>query len=348
MSIRLASTGLALLLTAACNSPEPAFPDGGPALDAPAPDADPCAQPLAPAPMSWVLLFDHSGSWTTRSDRFDGLKDAVAGFAAAHPELPLAAVDFPRLDGSQASCDALAYERLDPGPRAPAGTLAQAVRGWQAGGASPLGPAITGAGRSARGGRAQDSRAHAVVVLTDATPGEDETCGTWDDTAAAAAEVFDHGAFPGVPVHVVSVMGTAVAADHLPRLAGIAEAGGGYAAFVNGSRSDVAASARQALEDIAARGLCTLALPAGSSRPDTITITSPDGVATVASRVPDASLCHAEGFFVDDSVNPTTATLCSGPAGVGGLCELTFVRARAVGAPTFEMTDPPAIGCGGI
>ena len=56
------------------------------------------------------------------------------------------------------------------------------------------------------------------MLLTDAAPGEDETCASsaWDTVATIAGERFAAGHGPNT--HVISVMGTAVVPDHWAKL----------------------------------------------------------------------------------------------------------------------------------
>ncbi|MBZ0235995.1 MAG: hypothetical protein K8M05_26945 [Deltaproteobacteria bacterium] len=322
-----------LVLAAGCGDEPATFPDAGPAPDT----GTPMTVELPPAPADWLVLFDRSVSWETRADRFQGLKDGVAAFLAGRSaEVELAITSFPRGYDAFASCDVRDFSTVEHAWPASDATITEALAGWDPTHiGSTLGPALEGAGVIARERRAaRPGRSTSIVLLTDASPGEDETCETseWSAVAAIAADVFAAGHGPNV--HVIGVLGTAIPVDHPVKVGGIAGAGGGYAAFVNGSQLDVATSSHQALRDLEARAaICTRALPAGFA-PETLTVTSPDGTVTQLGRVADASACVGAAFYLDDPDAPTTATLCSGERGVGGVCEQTFVRALLAGAPT--------------
>ena len=71
--------------------PAPADPNGGQEPTHPAEPNDPfeptgptdptCVEvELEPAPTDWLFLVDTSGSWDRRSDRWEGLNDALADF----------------------------------------------------------------------------------------------------------------------------------------------------------------------------------------------------------------------------------------------------------------------------
>lgn len=291
---------------------------------------------LAPAPADWLLLFDRSSTWNRRADRFAGLKDGIGLYLAGRSDaVAVAATSFPRA----ASCDVADYATPELSWMASANDVTAQLAAWGITGDSTLGPALAGAGHAARQ-RHWDApgRSTSVIVLTDAAPGEDETCTTsdWNEVATIAGSLFAHGRGPNV--HVVSVIGTAASPDHPAKLGGIAVAGGGYAAFVNGGQSDVARSTHTALLDLEARATtCTRTLPPGFV-PERITVVSPDGTITEVARVADASACSGATFFLDHPLAPTTATLCSGTGGIGGFCEQTFLRARIAGAPTVTAT----------
>ncbi len=321
-----------MVTLAACGAEPSSFPDAGPAPDAGVPGA----VELPPAPADWLVLFDRSVSWEGRADRFQGLKDGVAAFLAARTAgVELAITSFPRGYDAFASCDVRDFSTVEHDWPASDATILEALAGWDPTHiGSTLGPALEGAGLIARARRAaHPGRSTSILVLTDASPGEDETCETseWAALAALAGDVFAAGGGPSV--HVLGVIGTAIPPDYFTKLGDIAGAGGGYAAFVNGSQHDVAEASHDALRDLEARAaICTRALPADFV-PATITLTSPDGAVTELARVADASACTGATFYLDDPAAPTTATLCSGSRGVGGACEQAFVRAQLVGAP---------------
>ncbi|HUQ05328.1 MAG TPA: hypothetical protein VM261_22655 [Kofleriaceae bacterium] len=321
---------LALLVVAPACADEVVF-------DAPDAAPQPVFAELPPAPADWLLLFDRSASWSRREDRFDGLKDGVTAFLAARSgDIELAATYFPRAFDANASCDVADFSTAELTWPATNEDVTAALAGWDiTSTGSTLGPALEGAGLIAGARRvARPGRSTSIVILTDAAPGEDETCETsaWDAIAGVARDVFAAGRGPNV--HVVGVLGTATAPDHPAKVGGIAVAGGGYAAFVNGGQSDIAASALGVLRDLESRAaVCTRALPAGFV-PDALTVTSPDGTVTELARAADASACAGPQFFLDDPAAPTTATLCSGDGGIGGVCEVTFLRSRVAGSPT--------------
>lgn len=51
----------------------------------------------------------------------------------------------------------------------------------------------------------------------------------------------------------------------------------------------------------------------------------------------DGRTVEPEVFYLDDSESPATATLCSGDSGLGGYCELTFLRARTFGLSRLRL-----------
>lgn len=292
---------------------------------------------LQPASADYLFLIDRSASWKNRMDRWEGLADAVTSFTAEHEGAQqIAATAFPRSSGAEETCNPLDYEGLDQGWSSSSAPLSSFLDEMAFGGGSTLGPALRGAIREARVHAAADrSRSTSIVILTDATPNDDETCdeSAWERVAAIAGRGFLDGRGPVAHVHVISVVGTAVLPDHFGRIGAIVDAGNGYAAIVNGSRTDVANSSVRALTDIRDRmTTCTLVVPPGV-HPEALTLESPDGSITTATRVNDASACSGATFYLDDPENPHLATLCSGPGGVGGFCEMTYVRAQLAGAP---------------
>lgn len=310
----------------------------------PAPDCAPLELAPAPADVLWVV--DTSDSWESRADRYAGAVDAMLESAGDWSSAEHALAVFPRfvpdVEAIEASCDPRDYESADLDWGATVEALGDELRLHPFEGGSPLGPALAGAISVARA-RAGASRGRAthLVLVTDASPDTDEMCeqSAWDRVAAIAAAGFDAGRRGGVHVHVLSVIGRAISDDHFAVVDAIADAGGGRAAIVNGGRSDVARSARGVLQDLEERAtICTRTLPPGESAPASITIRFPDGTTRAARRVGDASECSTvpNGFYLDDLEDPTTLTLCSGRAGIGGVCERTFLEARVLGAPRLE------------
>lgn len=306
--------------------------------DGPTPKVD-AAEPGEPtslrvAPTAWLMVVDRSASWERRLDRRLGLRTGYANFVAAAPDVTFAATSFPKLEGANVSCAHTPYTAMDVAWGASA-SLLDAHFGVPPGdGGSALGPALAGANAIARDyAAAQPEAETSIVLLTDATPSDDETCedSAWDQLASSAASIFAAGA--GHHVHVISVLGPASAPDHFGRFDAIVSAGGGFAAFVNGSTDDIARSTKSALDIMAERATCTRLLD--GARPDFLEVAFADGTRTVAHRVADASACEPEAFYVDHPDAPTKATLCSGPSGIGGFCELTYVRARTAGPPTI-------------
>jgi hypothetical protein len=307
-----------------------AFPDGG----------DECAPVrLEPAASDRLLLVDLSGSWSRRADRYAGATDALIASVADSAHAHALAI-FPRLVEGAASCEPDAYDALDVGWPASATELSDRLAGATFAGESPLGPALEGAIATGRArAREMPDRTTSIVLVTDATPGDDEVCGTWEEVAEIARRGFGDGEPEGVHVHVISVMGTAVSDEHFARLGAIAGAGGGFAAFVNGSREEVESSTRDALDVLDARAsTCSMRLPAGLL-PARLSYSFASGAEVTLDRVPDASHCGDGAFYVDDESAPRIATVCSGEAGVGGACELLLVRARAEGAPEVHATE---------
>jgi hypothetical protein len=316
----------------ASSSPDQPVADTG-ALEGGGSDPGDDVRKLPSAPADLLFVLDRSASWSRRSDRFEGMKAAVKSFVTAH-EGRYAATVFPRATGD--ACDNASYATLDlafPASAVSIGSLFDAVT---FGGDSALGPALGGLAAPARAHAALDPRrSTSIVLLTDATPGDDEACvpSGFPEIALRAGEIFDRGRLGSARVNVLSVMGTAVSEAHFGLLGDIAAKGGGYAAFVNGSREDVESSTRDALEDMRDRAeTCTRVVPEGM-HPESLAIAFPDGSTLEAPRVADASACAGAGFYLDDPEHPKTASLCGGMAGVGGFCEATFVRARMLGAP---------------
>lgn len=306
-----------------------------PSRPPPPPDKTPTI--LEPASADVLFLVDRSASWKGRMDRWLGLSDAVKAFAVENEGAhQLAAAVFPRFDSAGETCDPADYRGLDRAWSPSSSPVEGLLDTLTFDGGSTLGPALRGAIGEARAHAAANrDRSTSIVLLTDATPNDDETCdeSAWESVAGIAGNGFVDGRGPVAHVHVVSVVGTAVSPDHFARIGAIAEAGNGYAAIVNGSRDDVARSSTQALDDIRARmTTCTLVVPPGV-HPEALTIESPDGSIAAATRVDDASACSGAAFYLDDPKAPHLATLCSGPGGVGGFCEMTYVRAQLVGAP---------------
>jgi hypothetical protein len=181
-----------------------------------------------------------------------------------------------------------------------------------------------------------------IILVTDASPSTDEACGSddWAAVAAIAARGFDDGRRGGVRVHVVSVIARAVAPSHFAFLADIATAGGGFLAVVNGSRVDVRNAAFQAIEDISTRtDVCTREIE-GGEMPEAIELRFPDGSVRTAQRVDGSAACERvrSGFYLDDPAEPRTLTLCSGPAGIGGFCQVMMAMSDTLGEP--EVTAP--------
>jgi hypothetical protein len=302
------------------------------------PDPPETTVELQPAAADFLFLIDRSASWSARMDRWQGLARAVASFAGEHEGTQqIAATAFPR----DASCSAAAYVGLDRGWSSSSTPVTDFLDRITFDGGSTLGPALEGANRDARArAAAHRSRSTSIVLLTDATPNDDETCveSSWERVAAIAGQGFLHGKGPVAHLHVISVVGTAVSPDHFARIDAIADAGNGYPAIVNGSSDDVARSAGRALADIRARmTTCTLVVPAGV-HPEELTIASPDGSSSTVTRVNDASECDGATFYLDDPETPHLATLCSGPSGRGGICEMTYVRAQVSGAPKITVS----------
>lgn len=277
-------------------------------------------------------------------DRWEGLRRALSGFLAEHgSQHELAATSFPRFAGANVSCDASDYETPLLDWAAAPSAIDAFMSGVSMRGASPLGPALAGAIRSARQHHVSWglARSTSVIVLTDTTPQDDETCASsdWDEVAATAGKGFALGQGATVHVDIVSVMGRASSPDHFGLVSEVAIRGGGVPAFVNGSTEDIERSARRALEMIRdRRTTCTLLVPVGV-QPDELTLTFADGTVETAERVPDAAACHGRAFYLDDPSYPSTATLCSGEAGIGGYCEMTFIRASMVGRPTVMVSQ---------
>ncbi len=334
-------------LAAGCVSSGPSGRVDEPPPDDPPPPLEieviPGETRLAPAPADFLFLVDRSASWSQRADRWAGLTRAISSFVTENEGKQwIAANAFPLPGGAAGSCEAVDYATLAAAWTTSPYPVRHFVDGLAFEGGSTLGPALEGTLRAAIAhAGAEPLRTTSVVLLTDATPGDDETCDTsaWDEVAAIARRGFHDGIGPAAHVHVISVVSGGISPDHFARIDAIAEAGSGYSAIVNGSRDDVTKGARTALDDIRARmTTCTFLVPEGA-RPEALTIRSPDGSVETATRVSDASKCDGATFYLDDPAEPRLATLCSGAHGVGGLCEVTFVRAERVGAPTVTIAD---------
>ncbi|HVK89211.1 MAG TPA: hypothetical protein VM513_34050, partial [Kofleriaceae bacterium] len=182
MTTRLAPL---LLAASACGSTPAADPPDASAPDASAPDA--ANGDLRVAPMAWVVVDDRSESWERHLERRAGMRAGLASFLAAGPaNLSLAASSFPRLTSDHLDCTADAYAQADLpwGASATALDAHFAEAPWTYG--SSLGPALAGAGAIART-HAPDVEP-AIVLLTDATPFDDEACesSAWEQVAVTA------------------------------------------------------------------------------------------------------------------------------------------------------------------
>ena len=304
--------------------------------------------PLKQAPADFHFLIDRSASWSKRADRWHGLTRAVSAFMKEHEGTPqYAATVFPQGGREDGSCEASDYTTPDRAFATSSDGIRRLLDKITFGGGSTLGPALEGTIRDASTHAAENpTRTTSVIVLTDATPNDDETCdrSAWETVATIAGQGFGNGLGPVVHVHVISVVSGGISPDHFARMDDIVDAGNGYAAVVNGSTSDVRDAGGLALDDIYARmTTCTMIVPP-NVHPEELTIRSPDGTVTKAKRVSDATACEGSkaAFYLDDPENPHLATLCSGPSGRAGLCEATYVRAESAGAPaiTISATTP--------
>ncbi|APR81155.1 Hypothetical protein A7982_06502 [Minicystis rosea] len=338
---------LVAAFAAGCQSPGVAGPIDDPEDDPPSSPAhvspSPLLAPLKPAPADFHFLVDRSVSWAKRADRWHGLTQATATFVEEHEgEQRNAATVFPRA-GAEESCAASDYAKPDRAWSESPSSITHLLDKVAFGGGSTLGPALQGTLQSAHDhARANPNRTTSVIILTDATPNDDETCDSsaWDSVAEIAGEGFTNGLGAAVHVHVISVVSGGISPDHFARMDAIADAGNGYAAVVNGSEHDVRRGAGFAFDDIQARmTTCSFLVPPGD-HPEELTIRAADGTVTKASRVKDASACTEAGqsFYLDNPSAPHLATLCSGPSGRGGLCEATYVRAQRAGAPRVTIT----------
>lgn len=321
----------------------------------------PDAPVLESAPADYLFLVDRSASWSKKADRWEGLRIALDTFVGEHEAPPqrlslgpraapipapaaspqFAANVFPHQTRAGHSCDAEDYTLLDRPWTSQAGAIARFIGALDFKGGSTLGPALSGTLVAAtRHAISAPRRSTSIVLLTDATPGDDETCGdsAWERVARIAGSGFHDGLGPAVHTHVLSVVGSAISPDHFTRIQAIAAAGNGYSAVVNGSRDDVASGAGMALTDIHDRmTTCTYVVPEGV-RPEELTIRSPDGSVATAKRTGDGASCSGATFYLDDPASPRLLTLCSGNAGVGGFCEATFVRAQVSGKPRVTVS----------
>ena len=298
---------------------------------------------LEPAPGDVLWLVDGTSSWNAYADRYAGASDAVVEAASAWSLGAQALSMFPRFAGEPPAldCTVAAHESLELDWGLTGESVEEVLVARTLEGASSLGPALEGAIHTARARAAESrSRTLSVILVTDASPSTDEACDTtWEELDGVAAAGFDEGRTGGVRTHVLSVIGRAISPDHLGRIDALADAGGGRAAIVNGSRADVAESAGAVLVDIRERtATCSRLLPEGLV-PEAITATFPDGTMSTASRVAGPADCGTvtAGFYLDDPADPAMLTLCSGRAGVGGFCELVFLQARALGAPAITV-----------
>lgn len=324
------------LLALGCSTAAVALPDSGSdtpdsglvSLDAGADDAGSCDVPLEPAPTEVLWLVDTTASWTRRADRYAGVMDALGATVTSWSSADHALARFPRLTSEGESCATADYESLDVAWPATADAILDEVEEHAFEGGSTLGPALEGAIRTARARRAEGGTV-AVILLTDATPNDDETCdaSAWDDvTAIAGAGLAD-----GVHTSVLSVMSGGVSGDHFGRMAAIAAAGDGFTATVNGSRSDVARASATFLADVRDHmESCSFRVPEGVV-PARIQLRTGDGATEEITRVASAAECTPAGFYLDDPLAPSTLTLCSGDAGVGGLCQRVYLAARDLG-----------------
>lgn len=133
---------------------------------------------------------------------------------------------------------------------------------------------------------------------------------------------------------MISVIGSGgVLVSHFEHLGNIANSGGGYVAFVNGSQADVARSSRQALEDIRDLEIeCTFELPGGPA-PEALEVSFPTGERFYAPLVDGPGACAGAGYYVDDQADARRAMLCRGANGNGGFCEVMVFKLREDGRP---------------
>ncbi len=313
---------------------DPGVADAGAIADPEVADAGPRAIELTPARADVLWLLDTSGSWVRRADRYRGVADALRATTSAWSSADHALGTFPRRSGDGESCVAADYEELELAFGATPDELLTVVESQVFEGGSPLGPALQGAITAAAAQRAPGTTV-SVVILTDASPFTDETCASseWPRVAEIAAR----GLAQGVHTHVLSVMSGGVAPEHPFWMSAIATEGDGFTATVNGSRSDVARSAATFLADVRDHmEVCSFEVPSGLV-PERALLREGDGTLTELWRVPSRAACTHTGFYLDDPRSPSTLTLCSGYGGVGGLCQLTYVRARTAGAPVVEV-----------
>jgi hypothetical protein len=218
---------------------------------------------------------------------------------------------------------------------ASAGEIGTAFAAHVLSGGSPLDVALEGAIAEARALR-EPGRTVAIVIVTDASPRTDESCGAddWD----LVADVARTGVPDGVHTHVLSIIAIAIPPDHFGRIGEIATGGDGFAGIVNGSRTDVERQSTSFLADVRdhMEG-CSFVVPDGLA-PDAVTLRRGDGTTVALARVLDRAACDGSSFYLDAS--GTTLTLCSGRDGVGGLCQLTYVTARTLGPPTVTTCAP--------
>ena len=320
---------------ASIEPPDAAMPDATDDSDAMTDsDAAVCPEPYPGGTSDLLWLVDTTASWTTHADRFDGVRDAIRGATSEWQLGAQALTRFPRFEADDLACASETYEPLDLDWGTAPSDIAAQVDDAHFLGASGLAPALSGVIHTARE-RASLTNASAVSVLlvTDATPRSDEACDSedWNRIAAIAADAFQKGRRGGVRIHVVSVIAGGVVPDHFPLLGTIATAGGGYVAFVNGSRSDVAHQIDTAIRDIRTRTeVCTYELM-GAEAPARLYFRFPDGTERVAERVADASECEGATFYADDPSTPARVTLCSGEFGVGGFCQLVMTMSLTLG-----------------
>lgn len=343
MTLRFLSLLGLVALSAACSTTSPgsdaATPDAG-TTDArtddasPAPDAGACPTSgelrLEPATTDVLWLADRSASFTPRADRRAGAGDAIHDVIAGWTTAEHALLPFPVLVAGtgEVSCVVTDYDlELDWGMTADAFRTAFAAHTFA--GDSPLDAALDGAIDAAREIRS-DGGTVAIVIVTDASPFTDEACesGDWPHVAEIAAA----GLADGIHTHFLSIVAGGVSADHFGRMGEIATGGDGFAGIVNGSRTDVASQSRNFLAAVRdhMEG-CNFVVPPGVT-PGSITLTVGDGTPQTISRVAGPADCDPTSFYLDASGR--TLTLCSGEGGVGGLCQLTYLAARTMGAPT--------------
>jgi len=248
------------------------------------------------------LVVDESLAMVFPRDLWTPLGQALDTFVAGSDAAPSSiGVQF-----FQGECDAAAYATPSL-PLAPvvehAGILEQSMSGRTHGPGAATALALSGAGEHARAWAIEQNQRAALVLITGSEPTGCFAVAT-DAAAAAGAGLISS---PAVPTYVIALRARA-------GLDAIARAGGTGAALPVSDASSEQELA-QALQAVAARAACEIALPdsAAAYLPDRVNLRQTEnGQQRYLPRVADADACGSanDGFYYDDPLAPKRILVC--------------------------------------